>query len=511
MAFADEIGEFLVKQVVDPSAERGYLRALRQNPFAGSPNVKAVKKDFEGERRLRDIIAGDTEETLARLPEFEEFRLSVLPFMMDEAALAKSYDTGAVRQTYDVDPRLAQLGLSRPYGTMLRGASPKPVLGESVADLLRRGMVERAVQAQYQGMQNLARLTPYSMVRAATESGQPFFYPLRSMRNTMYAAETGLPKDVIDLGSSIGSMQAGPWMEANRALSVLPFIRLDKSGVPTFDYDGFVSVYGKEATKAPGFKQLAEELPRAIMDPNFLSRKIGGISDKTGPYNLMAALPNSQVAYVDDSIMESGLTGASSGGLPGSAMSSMYSQMPGRALAQMLGTSPSIVQEAAWFTPRVLKGKSSSAIPFERNITDEMIADVAAGRRAVNPNSPNPSSDEVAELSSNLQRYLAGRGQLVDPEVAALANEVRVPTNLSEGLTVRDVDFEGRPVRVVTPEDTIENAMAFQSRKFADRYRAALDAVSKLGPNADPQRVAVILAAFGIPLAALSRGEDMTA
>lgn len=505
MTFADDIAEFLVRQVVDPSAEKTYLRALRDNPFVGSPNVARVKADFAGDKNLLDIIRQDTEETRGILPDFEEFRLAVLPFFTEEAGKVGSYKTGA-RRAYDVDERLAQAGLVRPYGTMLRGSAKKPVFGESVEDLLKRGMVEPAVRAQYQALENMAQMTPASMVRAAAEQGEPFFYPLRSLRNTTIAAQTGLPKDIIDLGSSIGSMQAGPYMEANRVLAALPFLRVGKNGKAVFDEEGFVKVYGKTAAQGPGAKQLREELVRAAEDPNFLSRAIGGISDKTGPYNQMALLPNSQVAYVDDSIMESVLTGASSGGLPGNAMASMYSQMPGRVLAQLFGTSPSIVQEAAWFTPRIVKGRTASAVPFERNIRDSMIDDVLSGRVGRNPNSPNPNLSETEEISARLRRYLGDRGQLVDPEFAALANEVRVPANLEPGLSVRDIEFEGRPVRVVTPEDTLENAMAFKSRKFADRYKAALDAVKKLGPSPDPQNVAVILAAFGIPLAALSRG-----
>lgn len=501
MAFSDDIGKFLVGQVVDPKAERKYLRMLASSPFFGTTNVKAVNADFAGPQELLRTIREDTAETVAGLPDYEEFRAAVLPFLIDEASSSGRYVPGD-RQAYDVNERMAELGLVRPYGVMLRGAADKPVLGESVKDLLKRGQVERAVQAEYEATQNLARLTPMSMIREGAKRGQPLFYPLRDVRNTMWSAETGLPKDLFDMGSSIASMQAGPYIEGNRVLAHLPFVKIGKNDKAFFDLDGFIKVFGEEAARGPGAKELREELVRAVEDPNYLSRRILGISDKTAPYNMMALLPNSQTAYVDDSIMESVSTGADSGGLPGSAMSSMYGQMPGRALAAVYGVSPSTVQEAGWFTPRLLKGESSSAIPFERNITDAQIDDIVAGKLTHNPNSPNPRPEETRELSKRLRKYLGRQGQLVDPEVVALANAVRVPSNLEEGLSVKTRTFEGNPVKVVTPEDTIENAMAFQSRGFADRYKAALDAVSKLGPKPDPRNVAVILAAFGIPVAA---------
>ena len=506
MAFVDDFGEFLLRQVVDPNATTGYLRSLRDTPFIGATNAKKVNKDFAENRKLVDILRQDTEETVGLLPSYEEFRLSVLPFFTEEAGKARNYKVGSARQTFDVNESLAAAGLVRPRGTMIRGAEDKPVFGESVADLLSRGRVEDAIRAEYSALQNVARVTPSSMIRISKELGEPLFYPLRGERNMTYAARTGLPKDIIDLGSSIASQKAGPYVESNRLLAALPFLRVNRNGDVVFDEDGFIKVYGKAAYSGPAARELRIELARAIADPNFLGRTILGISDKTAPYNMMAMVPNSQTAYVNDSIMESILTGADSGGLPGNAMTSMYGQIPGRALARILGVSPSMVQAPGWSTARVLKGEATSTVPFERNITDAMLDDVLTGRVGNNPNSINPNAAETKEISSRLQKYLGGRGQLVDPEVVALANEVRVPRNLESGLSVRDVEFEGRPVRVVTPEDTIENAMSASSRKFADRYKAAMEAVNNLGPRPDPRAVAVILAAFGIPLTALTTG-----
>ena len=500
MAFLDEIVDFLVPQVVDPKATREYLKSLGSSPLFGTTNVKAVSRDFGGDRRIWNALAEDTEETLSMLPDYEEYRDAVLPFFREEAAKSGRYRPGD-RSAYEVDERLAAAGLQRPYGTMLRGAADKPVLGDSIADLLARGMVEPATRSSYQSLVNMGLVTPMSLVRdAVARGGNPIFYPLRDLRNLTMSAETGMPKDVIDTLTSIGSMQAGPYIEANRTLAALPFVRLDKKGNPQFDLKSFTRVFGEGAAQGPAAKELRQEIIKMIADPNFIGRAISGISDKTGPYMATALNPLTRMASVDDSIMESVLTGATSGGLPGNAMSSMYGQLPVRALASIMGITPSAAQEIGWWTPRILKGSAASAVPFERNITDSMIDEAYSGVVGRNPNSPNPQLKETQEISKRLNKYLGGRS-LVDPEVAALAAEARRAENLPEGLNVVRRTVDGRTVDTVVPEDTIENAMAFNSRKFADRYKMAIQAVEKLGKNADPNRVAVILALFGIPAA----------
>ena len=501
------------------SARRGYERKIGDSVLFGTTDIKKVGSDFEGNQDLWKSLVSEAESTLSVIPTREQFKERLMPFLQREKEIMRSPRPDvASRFEPQVNERLSAAGL------ILPGSSTKtPITGKTVQQLqddgtykykkvvdvdaqvqrlIQENKLEQAADVLYDQVQNIARLTPESLVTMArARGGESIFYPLRSARNKRWSELTGLPQRAIGRATSIGSANAGPYVEEFRTLALLPFLKVGKDGLVTFDLKAAKRSLGEDAFRgsknSPGvLKQQADALVQILNDPDYLNTAATGLSNKTWVYDIMEADPKNPLVIVADNIGASGRTGVSYATLPGSFAQSVYGQIPERVVAQVLGIQPSALQEIDWLVSRILRGQPSSAVPFGKVITNADAERVAAGQLMHVPHSFNATPEDIESLSQEIARVTSKRpGGLVAQDVQDVSQAIASQWSPPKG----DAKYapSGLPSRssvaaIVEPEER-----AIAKGRNVGRANAAIEAIRGLGPNAGVAAIAAIVAAAG--------------
>ena len=519
-AFKDVLKKYLIPLNLPPKGTRkGYEEVIGQSPLFGTTDIGKVAEDFSGKQELWNSLVTEAEATLGVLPSREQFKERIIPFLKQEKEMLTSARPDvANRFEPQVSDRLTAAGLVLPGSSTGTPITAKYVrvkkddgsyVNKKVVDvdaqvqrLIQTGEFEKAADILYDQTQNIARLVPQSMVDLARARGGSLFYPVRSARNKRWSELVGLPQRSIGRATSIGSANAGPYVEEVRTLALLPFLKVNKSGKVAFDFAGAERALGADAFKGPSGPRtgnlalIAQDLVRTLNDPDYLNAPGSGLANKTWVYDIMEADPGNPLAVVADNIGATGRTGITYATLPGSFTQSIYGQLPERVVAQVLGIQPSALQEIDWLVSRILRGEASSAIPFGRIIRESDMEQVAAGKLMHRPHSFNPAEADVERLSEITSRVTSKRpGGLVSQDVQDVAQANRANWSPPAGSTLYTP--EGLPSRTSVEAIVEPGERTIRNGRNIKRAEAAIEAVRNLGPSAPALAIAAIVAGAG--------------
>lgn len=501
----------IIQRFVKPVPFRGtgkYAKAVLDTPLTGTTDIKAVADDFAGDRDLIKSLVSESQSTLSVLPTRDEFKQRLTPWLQEEASKFKQIKEDPYADLPDavVEDRLQQAGLILPgsrSGTPLKAkvtskGGMSASADQQVTSLLRQGRIEEAADMLYDQVENIARLVPESMVTLARARGGSLFYPLRSLRNRTWSELIGIPRRAVSRGTSIGSANAGPFVEEGRLLSILPFMQTDNKGRVFFNELTARAALGDKAFKGGLLQRQATAIADMLNDPDFLSRDVKGLAAKTTPYEGLDLDPDNPLALVADNIGSTARTGVSYAKLPGSTQESILGQLPERVVAEVLGISPSALQEIDWFVSRLLRGEAGSAVPFAK--LDEPIMEAMARGEIfpIIPHSSNPANNKrLKEVQERvLVRTKQNRGFLHPSMEEAIQ---RADQELQTIAKAKPELYQLNELGEVIPNRTsVEAIMVPKDRKkFGDRAAKAIEAIRGLGKNPPAAAVAAILVAAG--------------
>lgn len=387
---------------------------------------------------------------------------------------------------YQVDPDLARVGV-RP----VRHIDPtKP--DQSLVQLLRDGRQREFFEALTDMTHNVMAQAPEELVTAARARGGSLYYPAKATQLDVLAEANGLPRQVLTMPSSVASANASPDVELTRLVSIMPFARVGKAGAE-IDWKQAEKVLGKQAVV--GLRDVGNALVDSVNNPDFANTMSKGLAAKTFPYGILDVDPKNPLALVEDTVGTNARVGAKSS-LPDGAVQSMYGQIAERLAARLMGVPYSAMQEIPWFTNRaVMNASNRSAFPF----TADELARMARGELLMPPHAGGQGSPaDVKALTEGLSRVVQGRGQLVSPELAALARR-----NVDEFVSKIGPDNPNYIVengRVIPRRDVVENIVLPRERGSArdprlnvNRMEMLLNELDALSPSEKVAEIQALL------------------
>jgi len=280
----------------------------------------------------------------------------------------------------------------------------------ALVKLLKEGKNKEFLEAISDQVYNLLNQMPQDVVEESLKRGTSSYYPARTSLINEIASANNINPNILATPFSAASKTAGPDVETSRVLSLLPHLKIGKDNKIVVDRKTYYNVNNT----SEGDKIFMNSIIKSLEDSmnNILAHgsDISGISHKTHPYNVLALNPENKVAYVSDTVDTNARTGVKAN-LPTGFNQSLLGQLSGRIVAEILGLSPAQAQEIPWFTNRILTNSNiKTAFPF----SPSELTSLAKGEKLVNTHNPKKF------IASGL---LKNRGQLIRPEVAALANE----------------------------------------------------------------------------------------
>lgn len=516
----------LIERFVKPITFEGtgkYAKAVRSTPLTGATDIKAVAQDFDGSKNLIRSLVSEAQSTLGVLPDRDSFKQTMVPWLKEESAKLKQITDDPYADMPDavIEDRLQQAGLILPGSrsgtplkakitpdkevidkktgkTVIKKGSTSASVDAQVTSLLRQGRVEEAADLIYDQVENIAKLTPESLVTLARKRGGSLFYPLRSERNRTWSDLIGIPRRVISRGTSIGSANAGPYVEEGRLLSILPFMQADNNGRVFFNELAARAALGDQAFKGGLLKMQADAVSGMLNDADFLANDVKGLAAKTTPYEGLDLDPNNPLALVADNIGATARTGVSYAKLPTNSQESMYGQLAERVVAKVLGIPPSALQEIDWFVSRLIRGEAGSAVPFAK-IDEPMMEAIARGERfPIVPHSSNPTDNPRLQKIQErvLLRTKQNRGFL-HPSIQEVAE--RSDRDLQAIAQARPELYQTNELGEVIPNRASVEALMVPSdrKKLGQRAAQAIEAIRGLGKNPPAAAVAAILVSAG--------------
>lgn len=453
-----EIFSDFIEPLVSTGATK-YGKALISNPFAGRTGRQAVMKAFDDPAFISRIRGESSAGLIGTKSEFGD---AVRPILKEVASSLgsspKSSSSAALAAISK--PNVQKLGTSQVSGFI--DPKGKADLDGYTLALLREGKYSEAIDHLYKQTQNLGALTPQSFVESAVKrGGKSAFYPLRSQRNSSIAKELDLPQRLIGRMSSPASAQAGPALEEARLISVIPFIRVGKNGLPVFDYKAAQKTLGPAFIDEPGIKGTIDQALYYANNPDYLNSIESGLKSKTWPYDILEADPYNPLAYVSDTVDTVMRGGGASAVLPSNTGQAIVGQVPGRYLAMKLGLEPAPTQEIPWIVGRIAGNEIASTNPFT-TLPPSAIRRIASGTEL-----PNLSGARSSNFPATAP--FSGQPGLVDSEFRAMANEAEKAFERAVRKNPQDYPlYEVLPSGVVIPNRTSAQSIILPSDR--DRF-----------------------------------------